>query len=86
VDRPAISTNLTYQSAAVGNAMLWRYMPRMAAERDDGRYSEEEIARRRDDVTSRMIKTLPQHKQSPIPKPKQRSASKGRVHKGKTRQ
>jgi hypothetical protein len=57
----------------------------MPAKDDDDRYSDEETARRRDEVIRRMINTPPRHRQSPNPKPKQRPASKGRVHKGKTR-
>jgi len=52
-------------------------------------YSDEEAARRRDAVIKRMLNTPPQprRKKSPAPvtKPKERPASKGRVHKGKTR-
>jgi hypothetical protein len=31
------------------------------------------------------LNTPPKHRTSPIPKPKERPASKGRVHKGRTR-
>jgi hypothetical protein len=33
----------------------------------------------------RALSTPPQHRQTPTQKPKERPASKGRVHKGKTR-
>jgi hypothetical protein len=40
---------------------------------DDDRYSEEETARRRDEVIRRMINTPPQPRRSPTaPKPKER--------------
>jgi hypothetical protein len=52
---------------------------------DEDRYSEEETARRRDEVTRRMINTPPQLHRAPKPKSKERPASKGRVHKGKSR-
>jgi hypothetical protein len=56
----------------------------MKGENED-RYSEEETARRRDEVTRRMIATPPQPRRAPTSKVKERPASKGRVHKGKTR-
>jgi len=31
-----------------------------------------------------LLNTPPQHRSKPVPKPKERPASKGRVHKGKT--
>ena len=60
---------------------------------DDGQrpnedYSDEEAARRRDAVITRMLNTPPQprrKKSAPAAKAKERPASKGRVHKGKTR-
>jgi len=52
---------------------------------DDDHYSEEETARRADEVTRRMINTPPQPRRSPVRKAKERPASKGRVHRGKTR-
>jgi hypothetical protein len=55
-------------------------------------YSDEETARRRDDVIRRMANTPPKpHSQMKIGKrkakaqPKERPASKGRMHKGRTR-
>jgi len=58
----------------------------MKGEGDDDRYSEEETAQRRDEVIRRMAKMPPQpRKAKPLPKAKERPASKGRVHKGKTR-
>jgi hypothetical protein len=58
-------------------------------QRPNDDYSDEEAARRRDAVIKRMLNTPPQPRRkksaAPIPKPKERPASKGRVHKGKTR-
>jgi hypothetical protein len=55
----------------------------------DDQYSDEETARRRDEVVRRMAKMSPQplgkKPTAPTPKAKERPASKGRVHKGKTR-
>jgi hypothetical protein len=48
------------------------------------RSSNEEAAWRRDEV-KRRINTRPQRLRSPMPKPKERPVSKGRVHMGKTR-
>ena len=53
-------------------------------------YEPEEIARRLDRGLRRAFSTPPQpHGKNPtsrpVPKPKERPASKGRVHKGKTR-
>jgi hypothetical protein len=61
---------------------------RTKPETPDDQYSEEETARRADEVIKRMLNTPPQPhgknpKSPPIPKPKERPASKGRVHKGK---
>ena len=47
-------------------------------------YSDDETARRRDEVVRRMINTPPQPRKI-SPKAKERPASKGRVHKGKTK-
>jgi hypothetical protein len=49
---------------------------------DPERYSDEEIARRRDDVIRRMLDTPPQPR---APKTKERPALKGRARKGKGR-
>lgn len=58
----------------------------MKGEGDDDRYSEEETARRADQVIKRMLNTPPQpRKAKPLPKAKERPPSKGRVHKGKPR-
>jgi hypothetical protein len=56
----------------------------------DDQFSDEETARRRDDTLRRALNTPHKpHRQkptaSPLSKPKERPASKGRVHKGKTR-
>ena len=51
----------------------------------DDQYSEEETARRRDATVKAMISMRPKPHQPLTPKPKERAASKGRVHKGKTR-
>jgi len=56
----------------------------MKGEGDD-RYSEEETARRADEVTRRMINTPPKPRFAPANKPKERPPTKGRVHKGRTR-
>jgi len=50
--------------------------------RSPDEYSDEEAARRRDIVVKRMLNTPPQPRAK---KPKERPASKGRVHKGRTR-
>jgi hypothetical protein len=50
----------------------------------DDRSSNEESARP-PDKAKRGIKMTPQRRRSPVPKPKERPASKGRVHMGKTR-
>jgi hypothetical protein len=64
---------------------LWPISCGMKGEGDD-RYSEEETARRADEVTRRMINMQPpKHRTAPTPKTKERPVSKGRVHKGKTR-
>jgi hypothetical protein len=55
------------------------------AKRELSTLGEEEAGRRRDESTGRMIATQPQPWHAPIPKAKERPASKGRVHKGKTR-
>jgi hypothetical protein len=47
---------------------------------DDDQYSDEETMRRRDAVIKRMLDTPAQP-----PKAKERPATKGRVHKGKSR-
>jgi hypothetical protein len=52
---------------------------------DDDQYTEEETARRRDQVIRQMIRTPPKPRSAPAGKAKERPASKGRVHKGKTR-
>jgi hypothetical protein len=58
----------------------------MKGEGDDDRYSEEETARRADEVIRRMISTPPQPRRSAAtPKPKERSVSKGRARKGKSK-
>jgi hypothetical protein len=58
----------------------------MKGEGDDDRYSEEETARRADQVIKRMLNTPPQPRTTkPAPQTKERPASKGRVHKGKAR-
>ena len=57
----------------------------MKGEGDDDRYSEEETARRAEEVIKRMINTPPKPRSPPPQKSKRRAASKGRVHKGKTR-
>jgi hypothetical protein len=56
----------------------------MGKEPDDDRYSEEETARRADQVIKRMLNTPPKPRPKPSQKSKQRPASKGRVHKGRT--
>jgi hypothetical protein len=56
----------------------------MKGEGDDYRYSEEETARRADEVIKRMLNTSPQPRQGT--KPKERPASKGARRKGKPRQ
>lgn len=48
----------------------------------DDQYSDEETAKRRDEVLKRMLNTPPQPH---APKPKERPASKGRVRKGRSR-
>jgi hypothetical protein len=57
----------------------------------DEEYDEKEIARRMERGIRRFLNTPPQPrgkglKAPPSPKPKERPASKGRVHKGKTRE
>jgi hypothetical protein len=63
--------------------------------KDSNEYSDEEIARRRDELAKRML-NMPPHPLKPNSamklgkhmaeaKPKERPASKGRVHKGKSR-
>jgi hypothetical protein len=49
---------------------------------DPERYSDEETAKRRDDVIRRMLNTPPQPR---APKPKERPVSKVRARKGKSR-
>jgi hypothetical protein len=57
-----------------------------AKSNDDEFYSEEETARRADEVIKRMLNTPPQpRKAKPIPEAKERAASKGRVRRGKSR-
>jgi hypothetical protein len=52
----------------------------------DDQYGEEETARRRDQVIRQMINTPPKPRSAAATgKAKERPASKGRVHKGKTR-
>jgi hypothetical protein len=58
----------------------------MKSASDDDRYSEEETARRADEVIRRMMKTPPQPRRSPMtPKPKERSVPKRRVRKRKAK-
>jgi hypothetical protein len=52
---------------------------------DDDRYSEEETARRADQVIKHMLNTPPKPRSAPARKPNELPASKGRVHKGKIR-
>jgi hypothetical protein len=52
---------------------------------EDDRYSKEETARRADQVIKRMLNTPPKPRSMPAKKPKERPASKGRVHQGKAR-
>ena len=58
-------------------------------QRPNDNYSDEEAARRRDAVIKRMLNTPPQPRRKkstpPIPKAKERPASKERVHKRKER-
>jgi hypothetical protein len=60
-----------------------------ADQRPNDDYSDEEAARRRDAVIKRMLNTPPQPRRkkatAPTRKAKERPASKGRVHKGKTK-
>jgi hypothetical protein len=59
---------------------------RTKPESPEDQYSEEETARRADQVIKRMLNTPPQPRTTkPAPKTKERPASKGRVHKGKAR-
>jgi hypothetical protein len=51
----------------------------------DDSYSDEEAAQRRDRVVRRMIATPPKPQKPIVAKSKMRPASKGRVHKGRTR-
>jgi len=52
----------------------------------DDEYSPEETARRRDEAIRRALNTPPKPQKDMVGrKPKERPASKGRVHKGKTR-
>ena len=68
------------------DALLSAYILDMKGKGDDDRYSEEETARRADEVIKRMLNTPPQPRTTkPAPKAKERPASKGRVHKGKAR-
>ncbi len=50
-------------------------------------YSDEESARRRDEVIKRMLNTPPQPRRTEprAEKPKERPAQKGRVHRAKSR-
>jgi hypothetical protein len=62
----------------------------MTDSRDDDQYSPEETARRMKRALQRALNMPPQPhgpnpKTPPTPKPKERPASKGRVHKGKTK-
>jgi len=58
----------------------------MKGEGDDDRYSEEETARRAEEVIKRMLNTPPQPRKAKLkPKAKERPPSKGRVRKGKSR-
>jgi len=57
----------------------------MADKQPDDTYSDEEAARRRDAVVRRMIATPPTPHKPITPKRKTRPASKGRVHKARTR-
>jgi hypothetical protein len=58
----------------------------MAGKSNDEAYSKEETARRADQVIKRMLNTPPKPRSAtPAKKAKERPATKGRVHKGKTR-
>jgi hypothetical protein len=69
-------------------ALPW--YPTQMGDQSDEQYRDEEIARRMERGIRRFLNTPPQSrgknpKSPPAPKPKERPASKGRVHKGKTR-
>jgi len=51
----------------------------------NGRDKSREALRQREAGTRRLRSTPSQHQPAPTPKPKERPASKGRVHKGRTR-
>jgi hypothetical protein len=58
----------------------------MDAKRQQGEISEQEAARRRDEVLRHMISRPPQpHAPLKASKSKTRPASKGRIHKGRSR-
>jgi hypothetical protein len=58
---------------------------RTKPETPEDQFSDEETAVRRDEVTRRMIGMPPKPQSMLTRKPKERPASKGRVHKGKAR-
>jgi hypothetical protein len=65
------------------------YMASTMKGRKDEQYTPEETARRRDEAIRRALNTPPKPQSEIIGrsgrKPKERTASKGRVHKGKAR-
>jgi hypothetical protein len=73
----------------IGGSQIGSVMAKLPKQKDQ--YSDEETARRRDAVVKHMLNTPPKlHKEMRIGKkakarPKEWPASKGRVHKGKTR-
>jgi hypothetical protein len=58
----------------------------MSDQESDDQYSDEETERRVKDALRRALNTPPQHRPSTrAPKPKERPAQKGRVHRAKSR-
>jgi hypothetical protein len=57
----------------------------MTKQSSDDSYSDVEAARRRDEVIKRMLNTPPQPRQTRAKKLKERPATKGRVHRAKSR-
>ncbi len=71
--------------AGVARCCRLAYLGEMKAQKPDQIIDEPGMEERFQRTLRNLINTPPKHRTAPTPKPKERPASKGRVHKGKTR-